>query len=266
MLLIIAANQLIYAAIVPVIFFHAGFSEDSYKVLESKDDTSEIHIAGQDPDTDLYGWRAGKNEKRILLYFGGDSVDTSKWLEEVYQYSDSSFFEPFTLLTVDYPTFGKSRGIISESKFYRTAERLYNYAIEKYPDAKIYAMGYSIGASAALQLSTNVSLDGLILVAPMYDGTTMYFPRGSLLHDTFEQIATVQMQNDEYAKNSYSNCLVIASKTDRMTKLDDINALCDLFQTKPDIFILEACGHGEYWKQSDTYSAVTNYFDAETIE
>lgn len=264
LLCLIVINQLIYAAIVPVIFFHAGFSQKSYETIKTQNNTSEICI--EMDGAHLYGWECGYNHENILLYFGGDSVDSSKWLEEVFQNASKDLFSNFTLMTVDYPTFGKSEGIISENNFYCTAETLCDYAEKKYPDAKMYAMGYSIGAAAALWLSTQSVVDGIILVAPMYDGTSMYLPRGTVIHDAFENIATVRMQNDEFAVICYLPTLVIASETDRMTKLKDIRELCDLFPNQPDTYIISDCAHGEYWKKCDTYNAIIDYFKKEFSE
>ena len=100
-------------------------------------------------------------------------------------------------------------------------------------------MGYSIGSAAALHLSSCRDITGLLLIAPMYDGTSLYLPRESILHALLEKTATVQMQNDEFAPLCSVPVLIIASHTDRMTREEDISALSDLFSDPPSMVFLD---------------------------
>ncbi len=250
-------NQILYAIIVPLIFFNAKYSEADYLRLQSNSEPVEIIIPTENGT--LYGWQIGDHSDTVILYFGGDAVDSNTWLQGALDTNGGVLFQSAILLTVDYPTFGRSTGTMSEAVFYDTAATLYDYAASHYPEASIYAMGYSMGTAAALSLANRAELAGLLLIAPMYDGTSLYLPRESILHTVFEPTATVQMQNDEFAANCLVRTLIVASTDDSMTKQEDVLALAALFPQRPIIELLSDCSHGEYWQKSETYTAIESF-------
>lgn len=256
-------NQIAYAAIVPVIFFHGAYSEPDYVKNLASEVVEEFSI--ETGNGTLYGWKHEGNSDTVLLYFGGDNTDSNTWVGQTFFGQTSDVWDDVTLLTVDYPLFGKSTGIISEQSFYATAETLYETAREAYPNARLYAMGYSIGTAAALRLACEKPLDGLILIAPMYDGTSLYLPKDSIFHTLFEPTATVQMQNDEMAGRCPVRPLILASETDAMTPIENIYALCARFRNEPNLVLVPAKDHGSYWTCPETYDAITAYL-AETKE
>lgn len=253
LLTLLALNRVIYASILPIIFFHAGFDADAYAQNESDETLTPLAI--ESPSGTLYGWSWGDGDG-IALYFGGDSMDSNGWLCSLDSTERARTFASATLLTVDYPAFGRSEGVISERSFYESAEALYEYAEQAYPSAKKVLIGYSLGCAAALYLASRYETDGLVLIAPMYDGTTMYFARNSFLHDWFAPTATVKLDNDAYAADVTERTLVIASTGDGMTRLADIEALCACFPTAPRIAVLDGTGHGDYWDDAKAQQAI----------
>lgn len=252
-------NQLIFSAVVPFIFFFPSFSKSDYQNLLA--DPSSVSVTIETENGTLCGWQNGNCSSRVLLYFGGDRADSNSWLNKVREVTGGSCFPETTLLAVDYPSFGNSTGTISENTFYKAAENVYDYARERYPSASIYVMGYSIGSAAALHLSSCRDITGLLLIAPMYDGTSLYLPRESILHALLEKTATVQMQNDEFAPLCSVPVLIIASHTDRMTREEDISALSDLFSDPPSMVFLDDCAHGDFWNESITYEAIKAFLE-----
>ena len=260
--LLLALNQVIYAAIVPVLFFQSPFFSADYAKNVSSSSLEEISIDYDDGT--VYGWKYGARADAVLLYFGGDNSDTNKWIRTVMDHNPERITSKATVLTVDYPTFGKSTGTISEDSFYGTAILLYDYAKCLYPNAEIIPVGYSIGTAAALRLACVRECAALILTAPMYDGTSLYLKREGLLHSVFEPFSSVKMQNDEDARNCYASTLVIASNTDHVTKLKDITALCEQFPIMPELIVLDDCSHSDFWNRDEVYksidSFILNYF------
>ena len=255
--LLLVLNLIAYAAVVPVLFFQSPFSEIDYSENTRSSFLEEISIDYSGGV--LYGWKYGTCSDSVLLYFGGDNADTNRWVRNLNASHSGTIEDEATILTVDYPTFGKSTGTISERTFYETAVLLFDYARERYPNADIIPMGYSIGSAAALRLACERNCSALILVAPMYDGTSLYLKRDSFLHNLFEPFASVRMPNDEDARRYPGKTLVIASKTDRVTKLEDIEALCALFSDDPELRIIEECAHADYWSRDEVYGFIASY-------
>ncbi len=257
LVLLLLLNQVIYAAVVPVLFFQSPYFDADYRENTLSPELEEISIHFHDGT--LYGWKYGTRQDKVLLYFGGDNADSNRWIHTVMKHNPELIRNEATILTIDYPTFGKSTGTISEKAFYETALLLYEYASDRYPDADIIPIGYSIGTAAALRLACVAECKALILVAPMYDGTSLYLPRKSALHSMFEPFASVKMQNDQDAPKCQERTLVIASRTDKVTKLQDILALCKLFPEDPELFILNDCPHAEFWINEQVYRMIGSF-------
>lgn len=255
--LLLVLNLITYAAVVPVLFFQSPFSATDYtdNIRSSLLEEITIEYSGGV----LCGWKCGTRSDSILLFFGGDNADTNRWMHNLIASHSGTLEQEATVMTVDYPTFGKSSGTISERAFYETAFLLFDYARERYPDADIIPMGYSIGTAAALRLACDRDCSALILVAPMYDGTSLYLKRDGFMHGLFEPFASVRMQNDEDATRCSVQALVVASKTDRVTKLPDIKALCSLFPKYPDLRIMDECSHSDYWSRDEVYACIASY-------
>lgn len=253
-------NRIVYYALLPMIFFHAGFSEEAFDRLRENGSVRALEIPTEHGM--LYGWETGENPRKVALYFGGDSIDSNAWLDGLIASGQNSVFQDMTLLTVDYPTFGRSPGPISEQRFLETAETLYSYALDRFPDASMCLIGYSLGCSAALSLAESHTTDGLILIAPMFDGTSMYFPRDSLPHNWFERTASVKLNNDLLATNVSERTLVIYSDSDQITKRVDVEALCALFPTMPTRVCVPPCDHGAYWTVLETGEAIQRFLES----
>lgn len=258
---LLVLNRCIYTNILPIIFFHAGFSEDAYEANRADETLSALAIPSESGT--LYGWEWGEPSDVVVLYFGGDASDSNAWIASVSASDRETAFGGTKLLTVDYPSFGRSEGVINEQTFYAAAEALYAYAESAYPEAKKVAVGYSLGCSAVLKVASEHALDGAILVAPMYDGTTMYFPRTSILHAYFEPTASVKLDNDLLAALVTERVLIVASTGDSMTKLSDIEAMCGQFPAPPERVVLDGVGHGEYWETAETFAAIGRFLAEE---
>ncbi len=255
--LLLALNQVIYAAIVPVFFFQSPFFSADYAENISLSSLEEILIDYEDGN--LHGWKYGIRTDVLLLYFGGDNSDTNRWIRTVMNHNPERISDVATVLTVDYPTFGKSTGVISEESFYKTAILLYDYAKSRYPDAEIIPAGYSIGTAAALRLACVRECKALVLTAPMYDGTSLYLKRNGLLYSAFEPFASVKMQNDDDARRCYVKTMVIASNADQVTKLKDVTALCGLFPNQPELIVLNDCTHSDFWDREEVYDSIASF-------
>ena len=254
---LLVLNRIVYANILPIIFFHAGFDEDAYEENLLDPALSELVIETQTGT--LYGWEWGSDSDTVVLYYGGDASDSNRWLRSLSETERMTTFGGTKLLTADYPAFGRSEGSINEQSFYAAADALYEYAKQKYPAARLVAIGYSLGCAAVLHVASEKKLDGAVIVAPMYDGTNMYFPRDSMLHAYFAPTASVKLDNDAVAEKVEERILVIASTGDGMTKLADIEALCALFATPPQLTVLDGVGHGDYWETEQTQTAVGEF-------
>jgi uncharacterized protein len=103
-----------------------------------------------------------ENPKGTILYFHGNagSLTGWGWIAEDFQKYNYDF------LIVDYRSFGKSTGRLTEKNLYADAQAWHDLAKERIPNGKIIIYGRSIGTGVAIDLATKTSPDMLLLESP----------------------------------------------------------------------------------------------------
>ena len=102
--------------------------------------------------------------KGLVLYYHGNAGDLSRWGEV------ASYFTQFDydVLVMDYRTYGKSTGTLSEKALYKDAEVFYQKATELFPEEQITVYGRSLGTAFATYVASKNNPHQLILESPFY--------------------------------------------------------------------------------------------------
>ncbi len=105
-----------------------------------------------------------ENPKGVILYFHGNAGDLSRWGTIV------TFFveKDYDVIVMDYRTYGKSKGILSEKALHEDAQMFYNYALKYYRENRITVYGRSLGTGIATKLASQNLPNKLILETPYY--------------------------------------------------------------------------------------------------
>lgn len=105
-----------------------------------------------------------ENPKGVILYFHGNAGDLSRWG------TIAEFFveKKYNVLIMDYRTYGKSTGKLSEDVLYSDAQLFYNYLKKDYPENKITLYGRSLGTGIATYVASKNKPKQLILETPYY--------------------------------------------------------------------------------------------------
>jgi hypothetical protein len=104
------------------------------------------------------------NPKGLILYFHGNAGDLSRWGEiasELIKYR-------YDVLIMDYRSYGKSTGVMSEQNLFNDADLFYNYALKTYSEADIIVYGRSLGTAFATFVASENNPRKLILETPFY--------------------------------------------------------------------------------------------------
>ncbi len=106
-----------------------------------------------------------ENPKGVILYFHGNAGDLSRWGEI------TSYFTKFNwdVLVMDYRTYGKSTGKLSESTLYDDAQLFYDYVLKSYDEDEVILYGRSLGTAFATKLAAENNPKMLILESPFYN-------------------------------------------------------------------------------------------------
>jgi fermentation-respiration switch protein FrsA (DUF1100 family) len=105
-----------------------------------------------------------ENPKGVILYFHGNAGDLSRWglITEYFVEKDYDVF------VMDYRTYGKSTGKLSEAVLYSDAQLCFDYLKEQYAESDITLYGRSLGTGIATHLAGNNSPKQLVLESPYY--------------------------------------------------------------------------------------------------
>lgn len=164
--------------------FQYAFDEDFEEIFLTTDDGARLNALH---------FKADKS-KGLILYFHGNAGDLSRWGEI------ASFFvdKGYDVLVMDYRTYGKSTGKLSEKALYQDAQLFYQYALERYPESDIVLYGRSLGTGLATYLASEHQPQKLVLETPFYSLLEVakekfpYLPVGSLLRYEFPSYQYVQ--------------------------------------------------------------------------
>ncbi len=105
-----------------------------------------------------------ENPKGVILYFHGNAGDLSRWGVI------TSYFTQFDydVVVMDYRTYGKSNGKLSEKALLTDAQLFYNYLLKKFQEDEIIVYGRSLGTNLAVFVASANNPKGLILETPFY--------------------------------------------------------------------------------------------------
>jgi fermentation-respiration switch protein FrsA (DUF1100 family) len=105
-----------------------------------------------------------ENPKGVILYFHGNAGDLSRWGNITEYFSKMNY----DVLVMDYRTYGKSEGKLSEQAFYKDAQYCYGYLLKQYSEDEITLYGRSLGTGIASYLASKNKPNQLILETPYY--------------------------------------------------------------------------------------------------
>lgn len=108
-----------------------------------------------------------ENPKGIILYFHGNAGDLSRWGTITEYFVEKQY----DVLVMDYRTYGKSTGVLSEQALYDDAQFCYDYIKDRYAENDISLYGRSLGSGIATYLASKNKPKQLILETPYYSIT-----------------------------------------------------------------------------------------------
>jgi len=105
-----------------------------------------------------------ENPKGVILYFHGNAGDLSRWGKLTGYFVERQY----DVLIMDYRTYGKSIGKLSEQAFYTDAQFCYDYLLKQYSEKEITVYGRSLGTGIASYLASENQPKQLILETPYH--------------------------------------------------------------------------------------------------
>ncbi len=130
--------------------FSYDFEELTLKT-EDKASLNAIHFKVESPEG-------------IILYFHGNKGNIQRWGA----YTEFFVKKRYDVLVMDYRTFGKSKGKLSEEALYKDAQLFYDYLKKQYEEGQITIYGRSLGTGIATWVASKNKPKQLLLETPYY--------------------------------------------------------------------------------------------------
>jgi uncharacterized protein len=147
----------------------------------------------------------------------------------------------YSVLMMDYPTFGKSTGKLTEDVIYANALHMYEIARKSYAPDSIVIYGRSLGTAVAAQLASIRDCKHLVLEAPYYNMTEMalrlapIYPMGLMLDYKFA--------TSEYLPKVTAPITIIHGTDDHTIPLSSAKKLEKLLKPGDQFITIEGADH-----------------------
>ncbi|WP_411895870.1 alpha/beta hydrolase [Winogradskyella sp. A2] len=193
-----------------------------------------------------------ENPKGVILYFHGNAGDLSRWSKITEYFVEKNY----DVLVMDYRTYGKSQGKLSEEALYKDAQFCYDYLLKGYAQNEITLYGRSLGTGMASYLAMKNQPKQLILETPYYSILDVakhrfpIFPVKSLLRYHFP--------NYKYLLKVNCPISIIHGTSDNVVPYESGKKLSELSVENLNFISIEGGDHNNLVEFDDYHKAIEN--------
>jgi predicted alpha/beta-fold hydrolase len=178
--------------------------------------------------------------KGVILYFHGNAGDLSRWGIITEYFVEKQY----DVLVMDFRTYGKSTGVLSEQALYNDAEFCYNYIKSRYNEDSITIYGRSLGTGMASYVASKNKPKQLILETPYYsivDVAKSRFPMFPI-----ETLLKYKFPSYQFIKNVECPIIIFHGTDDGVVPHKSAKKLFDVSPKSQTTFItIEGGNHGD---------------------
>ena len=176
-------------------------------------------------------------KKGVVLYFHGNADNLKRWG----QYHTDFTSRGFDIFMIDYRSFGKSGGKISEKAYYQDALVAYNFVREKEAAENIIIYGRSLGCAMASELATHVPARILILETPFDNIKNTIKARIPILILPFD--LKYSFPNDEFIQKVDLPIIIFEAAKDQLILNKSTEALKPYLKAMDEFIKIDSAGH-----------------------
>ena len=160
-----------------------------------------------------------KDPLGVILYFHGNAGDLSRW-GEVVQYFVKLNYD---VVIMDYRTYGKSTGSLSEAALLSDARLFYQYVVAQYKEEEIIVYGRSLGTAMASYLVSEHTPSLLVLETPFYSLLDVAQDRFPIL--PMSSLLKYQFKSYQYLQTAKCPIVIIHGDKDRVVAIQSSEKL-----------------------------------------
>jgi len=197
-----------------------------------------------------------KNEKPqgAILYFHGNAGDLSRWGHIATYFVEKNY----DVVIMDYRTYGKSTGVLSEEALLKDSQLFYDYAVDVYGEDQLIVYGRSLGTGLASFLASGNHPSQLVLETPYYSMLDVAKERFPYLPLSF--LLKYKMPSYEFLQTSRCPILIIHGSKDRIVPLRSGEKLYEAIQDKPVTMVVVEGGQHNNLLEFNSYKEAIKRF------
>ena len=213
-------------------------------------------------DSQYVGWlKKAENADSILVYFGGNAQNTSALCREYDESGIFSYMKNTYFLSVDYPSYGDSRGSLSQVELFKMADAVLHYARHRFPDKKLILVGYSIGTGIASYAASISQPDALILLSPYNNGRDLFNSYFPVFYGPLQYLIRYPLTSDRYVSTVTCPALVILSDRDTIVSPGLSRRLIQSFPKPVKVMHFDTLQHGDIAMNNEVWQAIVSFLN-----
>lgn len=178
------------------------------------------------------------NPKGAILYFHGNAGSLKRW-SEIAEYFVALNYDVFIM---DYRTYGKSKGVLSEQDMYTDAQACYNKLKQFWAEDDIVVYGRSLGSAMATKVASTNNPKHLILETPFYNILDVAKSRFPVF--PVKKLLKYQFPNNEHIKGVNCSISIIHGTNDNVVPIKSGEKLFNISnKTKTKFTVVENGSH-----------------------
>ncbi|WP_289062764.1 alpha/beta hydrolase [uncultured Zobellia sp.] len=178
------------------------------------------------------------SSKGLILYFHGNSGNISHLIHVANLFSAKGYES----ILVDYRTYGKSTGKVSEAALYKDAQLFYDYAKQRYQEKEIILYGRSFGTGIATWLASENEPEKLVLESPFYSAVALGKHRFPFL--PIDWLSNFRFPSNEYIKQVECPIYIFHGKEDTVIPYESAEKLFAVIPgNNKEFFSISNAGH-----------------------
>lgn len=190
-----------------------------------------------------------ENPRGVVLYFHGNAGDLSRWGRVVSMFPRIGY----DAIVMDYRTYGKSKGKLSQQALLSDAEKFYAYTLERYKESDILLYGRSLGSGIACYLAAGNTPKMVLLESPYYSLRAIAKKRFPFL--PVDWLLRYHLDSNEYVKDIKSPIAIFHGDGDKVIPLESGKALFEDIPIDQKVFFTIQGGHHNDLDQYPEYHA-----------
>lgn len=201
-----------------------------------------------------YGHHLDSDSKSIILCFGGSFYPAYN----VVGLYGPDYDVPF--MAVDYYGTQASQGKMNLQSMQASAEGLYDWAIDHYPDRKVVVIGHSYGCGMAAYLASVRSSDHLFLLSGYRDLSDLYNRMVPIFWGPLKFFITDDIKVTDYAQHTDCPVTILGSEADKTLGSDLQRKLADAYEAA-DFHIFKDIDHDAYLSDSRVIDLINHVLE-----